>query len=75
MHKLQLQRGRKQQNLSLLQLMALEVSETLTATETHCATVPVALAVVVGAALKKPLIAPETNCVAYDPAAAAAAQF
>ena len=53
--------------------MALVVSET--ATETNCATVPVAVSVAVGAALKKPLIATETNCVAPDPDAVAAAQF
>ena len=53
LHKLQLQRGLKQQNLSLLQLMALLVSITATATDTNCASVPVAFAAAVGAALKK----------------------
>ena len=53
LQKLQLQRGKKHQNLSLLQLMALVVSPTATATDTNCATLPVAVAFVVGAALKK----------------------
>ena len=75
LHKLQLQRGQKQQNMSLLQLMALVVSAAATATETNGAIVPVAVAVVVGAALKKPFIATETNCVATDTVAVAAVHF
>ena len=51
--------------------MALVVPVAATATDTNCATVPVAVAVVVGAALKKPLIATETNCVAPDTVAVA----
>ena len=71
LHKLQW--VQKQQNLSLLQLMALVVS--VTATNKNCATVPVAAAVAVGAALKKPLIATETNRVAPDTVAVAATQL
>ena len=67
LHKLQ--RGQKQQNVSLLQLMALVVYVTATATDTNCVTVPVAVA------LKKPLIATKTNWVAPDTVAVAAAQF
>ena len=67
--------GQKQQNMSLLQLMALVVSVAATATDTNCATVPVAVAVVVGAALKKPLFATEINCVAPDTVAVSAAHF
>ena len=55
--------------------MALVVSVTATATDTNCATLPFAVAVAVGAALKKPLIATETSCVAPDPVAVAARQF
>ena len=55
--------------------MALLVSVPATTTDTNCATVPVAVAAAVGAALKKTLIATETNCVAPDPVAVAAAQF
>ena len=53
--------------------MALVVSVAASATNTNCATVPVA--VVVGAALKKPLIATETNRVAPDTVAVATAHF
>ena len=53
--------------------MALIASVTASAIDTNCATVPVAVAV--GAALIKTLIATETNCFATDPVAVAAAQF
>ena len=55
--------------------MALVVSVTPTASDTNCSTVPIAVAVAVGAALKKPLIPTETKCVASNPVAVETAQF
>ena len=55
--------------------MALVVSVTPTASDTNCSTVPIAVAVAVWAALKKPLIPTETKCVASNPVAVETAQF